>query len=95
VKYRKNNEEAEAFQMTKARRVSNADWPEWLHQAWQLERETPGALFPTEEGASYGTLSLGTPEGQYVISWGDWIVRDAEGKLSRVKCDKFKITHKQ
>ena len=48
--------------MTEERRANNADWPEWLHRAWQLDRETPGSLYPTEEGTGDGTLSIGTLE---------------------------------
>lgn len=49
LKFRKKPVVIEAFQMTKERRVSNDDWPDWMLLAWQLERETPGSLYPTEE----------------------------------------------
>ena len=62
LKFRKKPVVIEAFQMTEDRRASNADWPEWMHRAWQLDPETPGSLYPTEEGTSDGTLSIGTLE---------------------------------
>lgn len=79
----------EAFQMTHSRRDSNIDWPEWLHRAWQLERETPGSIYPTEAGTSDGTLSIGTLEGQHLVSWGDWIIRGVQGELYPCKPDIF------
>jgi hypothetical protein len=69
----------QAFQMTKERRASNADWPEWMHRAWQLDRETPGSLYPTEAGTGDGTLSIGTLGGQHLVSWGDWIIQGVSG----------------
>lgn len=91
--YRKKPVTIEAFQMTKERRASNVDWPEWMHRAWQLERETPGSLYPTEKGTKNGTLSIGTIEGQHLVSWGDWIVRGVKGELYPCKPDIFKATY--
>ena len=83
----------EAFQMTEERRASNADWPEWMHQAWQLDREAPGSLYPTEEGTGDGTLSIGTLEGPHLVSWGDWIIRGVKGELYPCKPDIFEATY--
>ena len=84
LKYRKKPVVIEAFQMTKERRASNADWPEWMHRAWQLDRETPGSLYPTEEGTSDGTLSIGTLEGQHLVSCGDWMPSDHFFSVHRI-----------
>ena len=83
----------EAFQMTEERRASNADWPEWMHRAWQLDREAPGSLYPTEEGTGDGTLSIGTLEGPLLVSWGDWIIRGVQGELYPCKPDIFEATY--
>ena len=93
LKYRKKPVVIEAFQMTKERRASNADWPEWMHRAWQLDREAPGSLYPTEEGAGDGTLSIGTLEGQHLVSWGDWIIQGVKGELYPCKPDIFEATY--
>ena len=83
----------EAFQMTEERRASNTDWPEWMHQAWQLDREAPGSLYPTEAGTGDGTLSIGTLEGQHLVSWGDWIIQGVKGELYPCKPDIFEATY--
>ena len=83
----------EAFQMTEERRASNADWPEWMHQAWQLDREAAGSLHPSEEGTGDGTLSVGTLEGPLLVSWGDWIIRGVKGELYPCKPDIFEATY--
>ena len=93
LKFRKKPVVIEAFQMTEERRASNADWPEWMHRAWQFERETPGALYPTEEGTGDGTLSIGTLEGQHLVSWGDWIIQGVKGELYPCKPDIFAATY--
>jgi hypothetical protein len=41
LKFRKKPLVIEAFQITEERRASNADWPEWMHRAWQLEQVGP------------------------------------------------------
>ena len=93
LKFRKKPVVIEAFQMTEDRRASNADWPDWMHLAWQLDREAPGSLYPTEEGTGDGTLSIGTLEGQHLVSWGDWIIQGVKGELYPCKPDIFEATY--
>jgi len=93
LKYRKRPVEIEAFQLTRERRVNNVDWPEWLNRAWQFERGEPGSLYPTKEGTRDGTLSIGTLEGQHLVSWDDWIIRGVKGELYPCKPDIFAATY--
>lgn len=79
--------------MTKERRLNSADWPSWMHSAWQLKRGEPGSLYPTEEGTEDGTLSIGTLEGPHLVSWGDWIIRGVNGELYQCKPDIFEATY--
>jgi hypothetical protein len=93
MKFRKKPVVIEAFQMTPARRVSNEEWPEWMNRAWQLERRDAGSLYPTEAGTSDGTLSIGTLEGQHLVSWNDWIIQGVKGELYPCKPDIFAATY--
>lgn len=93
MKFRKKPVVIEAFQMTKERRASNIDWPVWLHMAWNGERGAVGALYPTEEGTSDGTLSIGTLEGQQLVSWGDFIIRGVQGEIYPCKPSIFDATY--
>jgi hypothetical protein len=93
LKFRKKPVVIEAFQMTEERRASNVDWPSWLHQAWQLERGAQGSLYPTEAGTGSGTLSIGTLEGQHLVSWGDWIIQGVNGEIYPCKPDIFEKTY--
>ena len=93
MKFRKKPVIIEAFQMTPARRVDNSEWPEWLNAAWQGDRETQGAVYPTVEGTGDGTISIGTLEGQHLVSWGDWIIRGVAGELYPCKPDIFETTY--
>lgn len=93
LKFRKKPVVIEAFQMTEDRRINNIDWPEWMHRAWQIDREAPGSLYPTEEGTHNGTLSIGTLEGQHLVSWGDWIIQGVKGELYPCKPDIFAATY--
>ena len=102
MRFRKKPVVIEAFQMTPERREDNSDWPIWMDKAWQLERETPGSLYPTvsfnpdtttEERAKDRTLSIGTLEGQHRVSWGDWIIQGVKGELYPCKPDIFAATY--
>jgi hypothetical protein len=85
-KYRKLPVETEALQMTVDRRLDNSEWPDWMHEAWNLDIGEPGALYATEQGTGDGTLSIGTLEGEHLVSWGDWIIRGVQGELSGDLC---------
>ena len=91
--YRKKPITIEAFQMTPDRRVNNIDWPDWLHRAWQEPRGKPGALYPTEQGTGDRTVSIGTPEGALLVSWGDWIIQGVNGEIYPCKPDIFEKTY--
>lgn len=54
MKFRKKPIVIEAFQMTREHRATNAEWLNWMHEAWMLDRETPGSLYPTEAGTGNG-----------------------------------------
>jgi hypothetical protein len=73
----------DAFQMTRERRYNNSDWPEWLNAAWNQGRGLRGSLFPTSmDDPSDESLSCVSIEGyQYLIEFGDFIVRDSMGGL--------------
>lgn len=93
----KKSVKVEAFQMTLERRVSNIDWPKWMHEAWNKDRKTIGSLYPTEKGTEKGTgkgtVSIGTLEGQMVVSWNDWIIKGVKGEIYPCKPDIFELTY--
>ena len=43
-----------AFQMTAERRDVTSDWPDWLHQAWNLPHDKVNAVFPKDYPHSDG-----------------------------------------
>ena len=92
LKFRKKQAEVEAYQMTKERMEDRAfqdesDWPKWLKEAWNKPMGKLGSL--SFDSVSYH-LVLDIPEGYRKVNEGDWIVRDAEGKLSVCHPDRFK-----
>lgn len=95
ARYRKKPVEIEAFQMTKERRASNVDWPEWLHRAWSLPFTESGAVscedYPNSGGAD--RLVIQTLEGVHTVSWNDWIIRGIAGELYPCKPDIFEATY--
>lgn len=93
LKFRKKPVVIEAFQMTKDRRQNNEDWPTWMHVAWNANRGDPGSLYPTESGTGDGTLSIGTLEGEHLVSWDDWIIQGVAGELYPCKPDIFDMTY--
>ncbi len=90
--FRKKPVIVEAFQMTEARRSDNADWPEWLHQAWNME-PSEGALFINGDDPARQRLVIGTLEGVHLVQWDDWIIRGIRGELYACKPGIFEATY--
>ena len=97
MKFRKRPVIIEAFQMTKARRHDNAEWPEWLNRAWNMGHMQEGAVWCKDYPNSDGTdqLCIGTLEGVYVVSWGDWIIQGIKGEIYSCKPDIFEATYEE
>ena len=95
MKFRKKPVVIEAFQMTQERRTDNSEWPDWLHRAWNLERLTNGAVYPTVKGTGDGELSIDTPEGVLAVCWDDWIIKGVKGELYPCKPDIFEMTYER
>lgn len=93
--YRKKPVVVQAFQMTRERRASNAEWPAWMHEAWNKDHNEPGALYCTEFPNSDGTdmLAICTLEGNHLVSWGDYIIQGVKGELYPCKPDIFEATY--
>lgn len=93
MKFVKKPIEIEAFQLTKETRLSNVDWPPWMHEAWNRGRGTSNSLFPTEMGTDEGDLTIMTLEGREQVSFGDYIIQGIQGLLYPCKSDIFDITY--
>ena len=95
MKFRKKPVVIEAFQMTRERRASNIEWPEWLHKAWNMDHPQEGAVWPENYPNSDGTdrLCIGTLEGVYIVSWNDWIIQGVKGEIYACKPDIFEATY--
>jgi len=93
--YRKKPVVIEAFQMTRERRGDNADWPSWMHQAWQKDAKDEGSLtcvdFPNSDGTD--PLQIRTLEGMHLVGWGDYIIQGVKGELYPCKPDIFEATY--
>ena len=95
MKFRKKPVVIEAFQMTKDRRGDNAEWPDWLNQAWNKKCEETGSVWPADYPKSSGNdrLVITTLEGDMMVEWGDWIIRGVKGELYPCKPDIFAATY--
>ena len=95
MRYRKRPVVIEAFHFTKENRLSNEHWPEWMHAAWQRDRGTSNAIYPTVEGTADGTLTIETLEGKHLVSFGDWIIKGVKGEFYPCKPDIFEATYEE
>lgn len=103
--YRSKPCEIEAFQMTHERRRSNADWPQWLHDAWQKNAWKVGSVYladPVRYAPDYlgrsaplkllsgaSYLMVSTLEGPIRCPLDSWIIRGVEGELYPCKDSVF------
>ena len=94
-KYRKKPVAIEAFQMTKARRWDNIDWPNWLHMAWNGEVGENGAVWIDPKCEDGEQLYCGTLEGQHKITFGDFIIQGVHGEIYPCKPDIFELTYEK
>lgn len=97
-KYRKKPLVVEAFQMTKARRWDNSEWPNWLNQAWQKGPGEGGVWIDPAADIASGhnsaeELVCGTLEGVLRIDWNDWIIQGVKRELYPCKPDIFEATY--
>jgi hypothetical protein len=95
MKFRKKPVVVEAFQITHETRESNQDWPQWLHEAWQLPMSRPGSVtcekYPDSDGKD--RLVVVTLEGRMLVDFGDWIIQGVKGELYPCKPDIFAATY--
>jgi len=92
--YRKKPVIIEAFQMTKARRWNNSEWPNWLHEAWNKD---PGenALWINPDDPKGERLACGTLEGVQAITWGDFILQGVTGEIYPCKSHIFEMIYEK
>jgi hypothetical protein len=97
MKFKKKPVVVEAFQMTKARRTDNSEWPEWLNEAWNRPHDVAGAVFPKNYPASDATdeVVIFTLEGLHLVNFNDWIIQGVKGELYPCKPDIFEATYEK
>lgn len=96
AKFRKKPVVIEAFQMSQETRMDNSNWPDWLHKAWNQDRDTPGCLQRVDNSkpcVEPDLLEVITLEGKHLVSWGDFIIRGVNGELYPCKPDIFSKTY--
>lgn len=95
--YQKKPIVIEAFQMTRERRTDNAEWPEWLNEAWNRQHDEPGAVFPKNYPDSDATdeVVINTLEGLHLVNFDDWIIKGVKGELYPCKPDIFSMTYEK
>ena len=98
-KYRKKPIIIEAFQMTKKRRLNDADWPYWLQLAWQKDHNDVGMVgcedFPDSNGKD--KLIIRTLEGVKTVDWDNYIIQgvDGEFQIDTIKPDIFEANYER
>lgn len=98
MKYRKKPVVIEAFQWTRERRLDNKDWPWWLSQAWQKERDEVGAFYIGNHGLYVAgddkeEVLIYTLEGSHQVKYGDFIIQGVKGELYPCREDIFAATY--
>ena len=93
--YRKKPIVIEAFQMTKARRNDNRDWPEWLNRAWNEISELVGAFRIDPNDENRERVQIVTLEGVMLVQWDDWIIKGVKGEFYPCKPDIFEATYEK
>ena len=93
-KFRKKPVVIDAFEMRAEIYGDRSAWPQWLEDAWNLERGAEGSI--QNYGVSPlrdGPLQIVTLEGLHNVQAGDWIIRGVKGELYPCKPDVFALTY--
>lgn len=93
--YRKKPIKVRAFQMTPERMNENADWPDYLHEAWNKGKGVEGGLYPhlNDSGGRTTMLAIETLEGPHLIKPNVWIIQGPKGEIWGVQPDIFAETY--
>ena len=91
MKDRKKPVVIEAVQMTRDRRWNNVDWPQWLHEAWNMTSDAVGAFWCMRGAAE--EIYITTLEGPLRVTYDDWIIRGIKHELYPCKPDIFEATY--
>jgi len=96
MKYRKKPVVVEAFQMTRENMDSNANWPNWIHDAWRKDRYETGSLWADKDPSSKKQIyQCGTLEGVYYITEDDFLIQGVKGEIYPCKPDIFEMTYEK
>ena len=79
--------------MTKCRKYSNEEWPEWLLDAWNKSNWEEGSVYLTHGHPQLCGLSINTLEGVMQIKWDDYIIQGVLGEIYPCKPDIFEMTY--
>ncbi len=93
--YRKKPVVIEAFQMTKARREDNSEWPNWLNIAWNKNFNQLWMVSSEDYPYSNGKdlLIIRTFEDVTTVDWDDWIIQGVNNELYTCTPDIFEQTY--
>lgn len=94
TQYRKKPVVIEAFEMKAEVYGDRSAWPQWLEEAWNLDRGAEGSIQnygvnPLRDGP----LQIVTLEGLHNVQIGDWIIQGVKGELYPCKPDIFAATY--
>ena len=81
--YRRIPIEVHAFQITPESRAAEAEWPQWLKDAFLFDQSETGAVYPINHPHSDGADPLMVVVNGVAIGvdWGDWLVLGEFGLL--------------
>lgn len=101
MKYRTNPLVVDAIRMTSGTypwqappvNVEGLGWPDWLQAAWNKHPSEVGAFGVDRLTRCRTRIVLNTLQDVREVKLGDWIVRDAWGRLDVVKDNIFRLMY--
>lgn len=72
----------EPFQMTIANRKTNVDWPNWMHEAWNLEQKELGSLWGENWLTVDQKIFCQSSRGTEIIPIDSWLVKESSGGIT-------------
>lgn len=95
MRYRKKPVVIEAYQWTPRSLENQADWPQWLQDAFRKSLDEAGCLFVHTHRNGHSEVKIHTLEGDHIVSDYDWIIKGIVGELYPCKPDIFEETYEK
>lgn len=92
MKFKQKFMEFRAFQVTPESRLNQAAYPEWLQDAFEVDRESIGSVYLSNAHDVNSQFNMTNRDGDWTIMDSDWILINDADELHAID-NEFFLSH--